>query len=81
MEEIGFWVAAVLAAALVGMGKGGVPIVGMLSVPVMALVMNPVVAAGAGDRGARAFVLAGMLARMPVSEMSMTDAPPCSVSM
>ena len=46
MEEIGFWLAAVMAAALVGMGKGGVPIVGMLGVPVMALVMNPVVAAG-----------------------------------
>ena len=46
MEEIGFWVAAVVAAALVGMGKGGVPIVGMLAVPIMALVMNPVVAAG-----------------------------------
>jgi uncharacterized protein len=46
MEEIGFWVAAVVAAALVGMGKGGVPIVGMLAVPVMALVMNPVMAAG-----------------------------------
>ena len=46
MEELGFWLAAVVAAALVGMGKGGVPIVGMLSVPVMALVMNPVVAAG-----------------------------------
>ena len=46
MEELGFWLAAVVAAALVGMGKGGVPIVGMLAVPVMALVMNPVVAAG-----------------------------------
>lgn len=46
MEEIGFWVAAVAAASLVGMGKGGVPIVGMLAVPIMALVMNPVVAAG-----------------------------------
>lgn len=46
MDVIGFWVAAVLAASLVGMGKGGVPIVGMLAVPVMALVMNPVVAAG-----------------------------------
>lgn len=41
-----FWAAAVVAAALVGMGKGGVPIVGMLAVPIMALVMNPVVAAG-----------------------------------
>lgn len=46
MEEIGFWAAAVAAASLVGMGKGGVPIVGMLAVPIMALVMNPVVAAG-----------------------------------
>lgn len=46
MEEIGFWVAAVAAASLVGMGKGGVPIVGMLAVPIMALVMNPIVAAG-----------------------------------
>jgi uncharacterized protein len=36
----------VVAASLVGMGKGGVPIVGMLAVPVMALVMNPVMAAG-----------------------------------
>jgi uncharacterized protein len=46
MEDVGFWVAALLAAGLVGMGKGGIPIVGMLAVPVMALVMNPVVAAG-----------------------------------
>lgn len=46
MDELGFWLAAVVAAALVGMGKGGVPIVGMLAVPVMALVMNPVMAAG-----------------------------------
>jgi uncharacterized protein len=44
--DIWFWAAAVAAAALVGMGKGGVPIVGMLAVPVMALVMNPVMAAG-----------------------------------
>jgi uncharacterized protein len=44
--DIWFWAAAVVAAALVGMGKGGVPIVGMLAVPVMALVMNPVMAAG-----------------------------------
>lgn len=46
MDEIGFWVAATVAAALVGMSKGGVPVVGMLAVPVMALVMNPVMAAG-----------------------------------
>ena len=46
MEDVGFWVAALVAAALVGMSKGGVPVVGMLGVPVMALVMNPVMAAG-----------------------------------
>jgi uncharacterized protein len=46
MVDLAFWSAAVLAASLVGMGKGGVPIVGMLGVPVMALVMNPVMAAG-----------------------------------
>ena len=46
MDDVWFWGLAALAAALVGMGKGGVPIVGMLSVPVMALVMNPVMAAG-----------------------------------
>jgi uncharacterized membrane protein YfcA len=41
-----FWAAAVLSAALVGMGKGGIPIVGMLGVPVLALVIPPVAAAG-----------------------------------
>jgi uncharacterized protein len=46
MEVAAYWVAAVVAAMLVGMGKGGVPVVGMLGVPVMALVMNPVLAAG-----------------------------------
>ncbi len=46
MDGPGFWVAAVVAAVLVGMSKGGVPVVGMLGVPVLALVMSPVVAAG-----------------------------------
>jgi uncharacterized membrane protein YfcA len=46
MADLWFWVAALVAAGLVGMGKGGVPVVGMLGVPVMALVMNPVLAAG-----------------------------------
>ena len=46
MEAWAFWVAAVVAAVLVGMGKGGVPVVGMLGVPVLALVISPVVAAG-----------------------------------
>lgn len=41
-----FWVVAMLAAALVGMGKGGLPVVGMLGVPVLSLVLPPVEAAG-----------------------------------
>jgi len=46
MDQVWFWVAAGVAAALVGMAKGGVPVVGMLAVPIMALVMSPVMAAG-----------------------------------
>lgn len=41
-----FWSAAVLAAVLVGMAKGGLPMVGMLSVPIMSLLISPVAAAG-----------------------------------
>lgn len=46
MDGIGFWVAAVAAAVCVGMGKGGLPMVGMLGVPVLSLVISPVTAAG-----------------------------------
>lgn len=46
MDGTGFWLAAVTAAMLVGMGKGGMPVVGMLGVPVLSLVISPVVAAG-----------------------------------
>jgi len=46
MDGFAFWALASLAAVLVGMGKGGLPVVGMLSVPVLALVMSPVTAAG-----------------------------------
>lgn len=46
MDEVGFWAAAVIASALVGMSKGGLPVVGMLGVPVLALVVSPVMAAG-----------------------------------
>jgi len=46
MTEVGFWLAAVTAAVLVGLGKGGVPVVATLAVPLMALVMSPVLAAG-----------------------------------
>jgi uncharacterized protein len=41
-----FWTLSVIAAVLVGMSKGGVPVASMLSVPIMAQVMSPVVAAG-----------------------------------
>jgi hypothetical protein len=41
-----FWLAAMAAAVLVGLGKGGLPLVGMLGVPVLALAISPVTAAG-----------------------------------
>lgn len=41
-----FWVVAVAAAVMTGMGKGGLPIVGALVVPLLSLVISPVVAAG-----------------------------------
>jgi hypothetical protein len=46
MDGFGFWAAAVAAAVCVGIGKGGMPMVGMLGVPVLSLVISPVTAAG-----------------------------------
>lgn len=46
MDGIWFWVAAVASAVCVGAGKGGIPIVGMLSVPILSLMISPVTAAG-----------------------------------
>lgn len=46
MEDFAFWALAILAAVLVGLSKGGLPVVGMMAVPVMSLVMSPVVSAG-----------------------------------
>lgn len=46
MEGTGFWIAAVVASMLVGMGKGGMPVVAMLSVPVLSLFIPPLTAAG-----------------------------------
>ena len=43
---VGGWVLAVIAAASVGLAKGGLAMVGMISVPVLSLVMSPVQAAG-----------------------------------
>jgi uncharacterized protein len=41
-----FWGLAALAALLVGAAKGGIPGIGVLSVPILALAVSPVVAAG-----------------------------------
>jgi len=45
-HSLTFWSLAVLAAFSVGLSKGGLPVVGMLAVPIMALAMDPIMAAG-----------------------------------
>ena len=48
MLELGTWgwALALLAAVMVGLSKGGIPMAASISVPVLAVVMNPVEAAG-----------------------------------
>lgn len=46
MDGIWFWAVAVVASVLVGMGKGGLPVVGMMGVPVLSLAISPIAAAG-----------------------------------
>ncbi len=41
-----FWTLALIAATLVGMAKGGLPMAGMLAVPLLSLKMSAVAAAG-----------------------------------
>ncbi len=41
-----FWIASAISSLLVGMSKGGLPMVALLSVPIMAFVMPPAAAAG-----------------------------------
>ncbi|SIN82735.1 sulfite exporter TauE/SafE family protein [Vannielia litorea] len=41
-----FWIVAALAAFMMGLSKGGVPMLAMLSVPMMSLFMDPALAAG-----------------------------------
>ncbi|MEX0365308.1 MAG: sulfite exporter TauE/SafE family protein [Ruegeria sp.] len=41
-----FWIVAGLAAYLMGLSKGGVPMIALLSVPLMSLFMDPAMAAG-----------------------------------
>lgn len=43
---VGYWIAAVLAAILLGMAKGGLAIAGSLVVPIMSMVISPFAAAG-----------------------------------
>lgn len=46
MDSSWFWPLAVASATFVGLSKGGLPAIGILSVPLLALVMSPIVAAG-----------------------------------
>jgi len=46
MEGTAFWVLAVVAAMLVGISKGGLPVAGAIAVPILALLISPVTAAG-----------------------------------
>jgi uncharacterized membrane protein YfcA len=46
LPDLPFLLAALPAAFFVGLSKGGLPIVGMLGVPILALVVSPVQAAG-----------------------------------
>jgi uncharacterized membrane protein YfcA len=44
--DYGFWALAIVASLFVGVSKGGLPLIGVLAVPIMSLVISPVVAAG-----------------------------------
>lgn len=46
LDGLTFWTLAVFAAFCVGLGKGGVPVITALAVPLMSLVMSPILAAG-----------------------------------
>lgn len=46
VDSTTIWIVACLAAFIVGLGKGGVPVITATAVPVLSLVMSPVVAAG-----------------------------------
>jgi len=46
MEGTAFWLLAVLAAMFVGISKGGLPMAGAIAVPILALQISPVTAAG-----------------------------------
>ena len=45
-SETVFYILAAIASFMVGASKGGLPLIGILAVPIMSLVISPVVAAG-----------------------------------
>jgi hypothetical protein len=44
--HLAFATVTIVASFIVGLSKGGLPLVGMLAVPIMSLVISPLVAAG-----------------------------------
>lgn len=46
LADAEFWIPAILASSLVGLSKGGLPVVGMLATPILALFISPVTATG-----------------------------------
>jgi uncharacterized protein len=44
--DLWFWIIAVVAALFIGAAKGGLPMVGVLAVPLLSMKMSPVLAAG-----------------------------------
>ncbi|WP_194093843.1 sulfite exporter TauE/SafE family protein [Marivivens aquimaris] len=46
MDGTAFWIVSVIAAISVGLSKGGLAALGTIAVPVMALAIDPIVAAG-----------------------------------
>jgi uncharacterized membrane protein YfcA len=46
VDQLTFWFVGFLAAFCVGLGKGGVPVITALGVPIMSLLMSPILAAG-----------------------------------
>jgi uncharacterized protein len=44
--DLWFWIIATVAALFIGASKGGLPMVGVLAVPILSMKMSPVLAAG-----------------------------------
>lgn len=46
MGDMQFWALAIIASVMVGMGKGGLPVVAMTAVPILSVALPPLQAAG-----------------------------------